>query len=203
MHTDPLLYRLFQERPQLACTLAGLGYAALMDSGLVRRVYLKDLLDAQGLGYDQRLLRLIVLDPAAAPAEARALAANPEPPQERPEALDLIETIMVYKFPTLTREEIRAMLHLPETDLKKTRFYQDVFAEGREEGRKDGLEAGRAEGRRAALVEVLVELVTARFGTLTPAQRQRLQGADTESLMRWSKRLLSAASLAEVFGEHH
>ena len=27
------------------------------------------------------------------------------------------------------------MVHLPDTDLKQTRFYQEVFAEGRDEGR--------------------------------------------------------------------
>ncbi len=87
------------------------------------------------------------------------------------------------------------MLHLPETDLKKTRFYQDVFAEGREDGRR--------EGRRTALVEVLAELVTARFGAPTPAVRERMEQADTETLMHWSKRLLTAASLAEVMDERH
>ncbi|WP_407635158.1 DUF2887 domain-containing protein [Thiocapsa marina] len=30
-----------------------------------------------------------------------------------PRILDPIETILVYKFPQMTREEIRAMLHLP------------------------------------------------------------------------------------------
>lgn len=44
----------------------------------------------------------------------------------------------MYKFPTLSREEIRAMLHLPERALKKTRYYQEVFGEGRQEGRQEG-----------------------------------------------------------------
>ena len=30
------------------------------------------------------------------------------------------------------------MLHLPEVELKQTRFYQDVFAEGRTEGQQQG-----------------------------------------------------------------
>lgn len=51
--------------------------------------------------------------------------------------MDLIETILVYKLPNLSRDEIKAMLHLPDTDLKQTRFYQEVFAEGREEGRTE------------------------------------------------------------------
>jgi predicted transposase YdaD len=39
------------------------------------------------------------------------------------------------------------MLHLPDTYLKQTRFYQEVFAEGREEGRDEGRKEGRKEGR--------------------------------------------------------
>jgi predicted transposase/invertase (TIGR01784 family) len=50
--------------------------------------------------------------------------------------LQLIETIIVYKFPRMTREEIQEMFSLSE--LKQTRFYQDAFTEGREEGREEG-----------------------------------------------------------------
>jgi predicted transposase YdaD len=42
------------------------------------------------------------------------------------EILDLVETILVYKFPRLSREEIRDMLQLPVADLKQTRLDQEV-----------------------------------------------------------------------------
>jgi hypothetical protein len=70
--------------------------------------------------------------------------------------LDLSETILVYKFPQLTREEIRAVLHLPVTDVKKTRSYQDAFVKGREEGRE--------ETRR----ELILSQLARRCGVLTP-----------------------------------
>jgi predicted transposase/invertase (TIGR01784 family) len=63
--------------------------------------------------------------------------------------VDLIETILVYKFPNRTKEEIIAMLGTD--DLKKTRFYKDVFAEGREQGR----EQGREEIQQKGVVELL------------------------------------------------
>jgi predicted transposase YdaD len=53
----------------------------------------------------------------------------------------LIETILVYKLPTLSREEIQAMLELTDVDLKQTRFYQDVFTEGRLEGGQEEVAA--------------------------------------------------------------
>jgi uncharacterized protein YjeT (DUF2065 family) len=42
----------------------------------------------------------------------------------------LIETIVIYKLPEASREEIAQMLGI--TDLKQTRFYQEAFLEGQE-----------------------------------------------------------------------
>jgi predicted transposase YdaD len=50
---------------------------------------------------------------------------------ERERIVELVLTILVYKFPTLEREAIRQMLGLDE--LKQTRFYQEVKEEGVEE----------------------------------------------------------------------
>jgi predicted transposase/invertase (TIGR01784 family) len=47
--------------------------------------------------------------------------------------VELIETVVLYKFPNLSREEIEAILALSE--LKQTRVYQEGLEEGREEGR--------------------------------------------------------------------
>ncbi|MFH7026410.1 MAG: Rpn family recombination-promoting nuclease/putative transposase [Heteroscytonema crispum UTEX LB 1556] len=55
--------------------------------------------------------------------------------------IDLIETIIVYKFPQLTRQEVENMLNLSQ--LKQTRVYQEALEEGREEGREEGLIEGK------------------------------------------------------------
>lgn len=47
------------------------------------------------------------------------------------EWLDWVETILVYKLPRLSREEIQSMLGLSDVELKQTRFYQEALAEGR------------------------------------------------------------------------
>ena len=49
------------------------------------------------------------------------------------EGLDLIETILVYKLPHLSREEIKQMLSVYEVKLQDTRFYQEVSAEAAQE----------------------------------------------------------------------
>jgi predicted transposase/invertase (TIGR01784 family) len=49
------------------------------------------------------------------------------------ELIQLIETIIVYKFPQKSREEIEQMLGL--SDLKQTRVYQEALEEGKLEGK--------------------------------------------------------------------
>ena len=57
--------------------------------------------------------------------------------QSQQQILELIETIIVGKFPNLSREEIEAMLNLNE--LKHTRVYQDALQEGKLEGKLEGI----------------------------------------------------------------
>jgi predicted transposase YdaD len=47
------------------------------------------------------------------------------------ELLDWVETILVYKLLRLSREEMQTMLGSSDVELKQTRFYKEVFAEGR------------------------------------------------------------------------
>ena len=46
--------------------------------------------------------------------------------------IELVETVLIYKFPELSRQEIEQMLGLNE--LKQTRVYQEALEEGRLEG---------------------------------------------------------------------
>ena len=48
------------------------------------------------------------------------------------EYLQLIETIIFYKLPSMSREEIAAMFGMSE--LKQTRVYQEALQEGKREG---------------------------------------------------------------------
>ena len=63
--------------------------------------------------------------------------------------LELIETVLVYKFPSMSREEIEAMFRLSE--LKQTRVYQEAFQEGKEEG----IEQGERRGKLQAVAYLL------------------------------------------------
>lgn len=86
------------------------------------------------------------------------------------QVIELIETIVLYKFPNLSREEIEAMLRLDE--LKQTRVYQEALAEGIEQGK---LEA------KLEMVPVLIQLglsveeISQRLGLDVETVRARIQ----------------------------
>lgn len=40
-------------------------------------------------------------------------------------------------------------------DLKQTRFYQEVFAEGKQEGIQEGIQEGKQEGKREAVSRMI------------------------------------------------
>ncbi len=176
-------------------TASTVPFSGLFASGLLHRVYLDDLIDAEDvLSLGVQLARLIVLERVRAASEARQLlqVAHNRPPLERARLLDLIETVILYKFTELTREEIAAMLHLPETDMKRTRFYQQAFGEGRQEGRHDevlGL-VQRLLRRRFAPLDRTVEH---HIGTLTTEQLEDLAEAmldfnTAEEVVAWLRR---------------
>jgi predicted transposase/invertase (TIGR01784 family) len=57
--------------------------------------------------------------------------------------INLIETIIVYKLPQKSREEIEAMLGLSE--LKQTKVYQEALEEGKQLGVEEGKQLGKLE----------------------------------------------------------
>jgi predicted transposase/invertase (TIGR01784 family) len=126
-------------------------YRALLDSPQVTRIFLDELGDIQTLPLGIALMVLTIVDEPQAPQAARSLLERSqqsalEPPQSRA-IMDMITTILVYKFTDLSRQEIEAMLGLK---LQETRFYQEAKAEGRQEGRQEAVET----------------LLQVRFGTL-------------------------------------
>jgi len=98
-------------------------YAALLEHGLIQRVYLDELTTGEGRGWQMALLRLTVAPQDQAPDMARRLIEQTQGAGshlDRLQMLDLVEMVLVYKLPRLTREEIRQMLHLlPMTSYPK------------------------------------------------------------------------------------
>jgi len=80
---------------------------------------------------------------------------------------------------------------------------QEGRREGMQEGRREGMQEGRREGmqegRTAGTSEVLLRLLTIKFGPQPATVAERLADASQEELLSWSERLLSAETLESVF----
>lgn len=78
------------------------------------------------------MICLTALNQAEAPQVAQALIQRTQSAADlnQQAIIDILTTIMVYKFTTLSRDEVREMLGFTTTELKNTRFYQEVKAEG-------------------------------------------------------------------------
>ncbi|SJM89842.1 conserved hypothetical protein [Crenothrix polyspora] len=150
-------------------------YSVLLESVQVQRIYLDELARKPSQQVRVRLVQLITEDIKQAPKIAQALIKaienNELAVDNKAQILEIIETILVYKFPKLSREEIQKMLGYNDISLKETRFYQDVYAEGQQEGRQEG----RQEGEAKLILRLLVRL----FGEL---------GVDTQSRITTFKR---------------
>lgn len=119
-------------------------YREFFSSQRVSRIYLDELGEATSLPIGIASVKLVIEAEDTAIGQARELidrvTQDVDDEIMQGQLLQLIETIIVYKFPRMSREEIEAMFGLSE--LKQTRFYQEAFTEGKLEGRLEGREEG-------------------------------------------------------------
>ncbi|MBW4648191.1 MAG: Rpn family recombination-promoting nuclease/putative transposase [Kastovskya adunca ATA6-11-RM4] len=124
-------------------------YSELLNSERVSRIYLDELGETSEQSLGITTIQLVVAREETAIEQGRELIERVkveigDEPQRR-ELLQLIETILVYKLPRISRREIEAMFSL--SDLKQTRVYQEALEEGRQEGKQQGRQEGRQEGK--------------------------------------------------------
>jgi len=116
-------------------------YKALIEAGVIRRYYLEEVPEIANAPLGLSILYLIRQTEAQAPVKARELISRTKTEigdeAQRADLIELIETIIMYKLPHLSPEEIQAMLQVD--DIRKTR----VFREAKEEGLKEGIELGK------------------------------------------------------------
>jgi predicted transposase/invertase (TIGR01784 family) len=159
----------------------------MLDSGRIRRVYLDELGAVGELPTGLGLMVLTTLEGDRATSEARSLI---ERSPDRADIIDLISTIMVYKFSNLSRDEVDAMLGI---ELAQTRVYQEAKAEGETIGEAKGLAQGLQQER--ALV---VRLLTKKLGSLTPKNQSRINELLIDRVESLGEALLDFTSIADL-----
>ena len=153
-------------------------YDVLLESRKVQRVYLEDFVQSEPESLGIGLIRLIVSKPTAKVVEqAQSLILqaqrSPRADLENQVIIELIETIMVYKFPKLSRKEIERMFGLSE--LRQTRVYQDALEEGREEGRQAALKEGEMQGQLKEGRSFVLRLLKCRIGEIAPEAESKIE----------------------------
>jgi predicted transposase YdaD len=82
------------------------------------------------------------------------------------------------------------ILDLKQMDITQSRFYQEIRAEGLQEGRQEGLQEEAA--------NLVLRLLTRRFGALSSEQSDRLQTLSVPQLEELAEALLDFTALADL-----
>jgi len=158
-------------------------YEEFFDSDRIIQIYLNELPKSESLALG--IVQLVIAKPRNAVSLAKKLVMNAN---EQIEILKLIETVLIAKFPKLSRAEIEAMFTL--SDLKQTRVYQDAHLEG--------LQEGRQEGERFKANSLVLRLLTRRFGKLSDRQTQAIQSLEITKIDELADQLLDFTSITDL-----
>lgn len=161
-------------------------HRSFLNGGQVHRIYLDELGDIRSLPVWVALMVLTTLEENRATEEARYLLARSQ--QQAPQTddraiIDLLTTIMVYKFEDKSQREVEEMLGIT---LQETRVYREISEEGEQRGR-------RAEGQ-----SLVLRLLTRRVGELPQEVRQRIESLPLEQLENLGEALLDFTSMADL-----
>ena len=78
---------------------------------------------------------------------------------------------------------------------------REGLRQGLREGLREGEARGEARGRLQRGIELVLRLLTQRYGPLPAAVKARVRGASARKLDHWAERLLEAKTLADVFAD--
>jgi predicted transposase/invertase (TIGR01784 family) len=158
-------------------------YRSQLNSDQVHRVFLDELGEIEQLPLGVALMALTTVDEASTPEVARALLerSRGEVSQEAIRAIiEMITTILVYKFTNLNRQEAEAMLGI--TTLQETRFYQEAKEDGREE---------EARG-------LVLRLLNRRFGVLPESLSSQIANLSLTQIESLAEALLDFQTLSDL-----
>lgn len=180
-----------------------LPYQVLLDGGQVHRIYLNELGNLSALPMGVAVMKLTTAKRSEAPEQARLLLARTRQevlePTRQQAIIELITTIVVYRFTEMSRQEVEAMLGLR---LQDTRVYREAREEGRQEGRQEGWQEGRQEGRQEGQLtearNLVLRQLTRRYGALPEAAQNQISQLSLSLLEQLSEALLDFDCLTDL-----
>jgi predicted transposase YdaD len=139
----------------------------LLASGRIMRVYLDELGEIDRLPMGVGLMVLTTLEGDAAKTEARLAIERSGGDRD---IIEMITKIVVYKFNSLSRDEVNVMLGI---ELQQTRVYQEAKAEGKAEEREIGLQRERA---------LVLKQLNRKLGDLSPQLQAQVSAFSIEKV---------------------
>jgi predicted transposase/invertase (TIGR01784 family) len=167
-------------------------------SGRIVRVYLDELGEIEALPIGVGLMVLTTLEGDAAKTEARSAIERSGGDRD---IIEMIAKIVVYKFNSLSRDEVNVMLGI---ELQQTRVYQEAKAEGKAEGQEIGLQRERSlilKQLNRKLGNLSPQLLDSPMGTLC----ERVNSLQFDRLEALGEDLLDFTSIADLeawFGQN-
>jgi predicted transposase/invertase (TIGR01784 family) len=161
-------------------------YRALLNSDQVHRIYLDELGDIHQLPLWVGLMVLTTVKESQAPEAARYLLtkSNQEMSSLSSQVIiEMITTIMMYKFEDLTLTEVAEMLGI---SLERSRAYREIK------------ELGLEEGREQATLNLVMRLLTKRFGELSSEIRDSIAALPLPVMENLSEALLDFTSVNDL-----
>jgi predicted transposase YdaD len=98
----------------------------------------------------------------------------------------MIAKIVVYKFNSLSRDEVNVMLGI---ELQQTRVYQEAKAEGQAEEREIGLQRERA---------LILKLLNRKLGNLSPQLQSQVSALSIDRVESLGETLLDFSSMTDL-----
>jgi len=151
----------------------------LIASDWILRVYLEDWLDRETDSFGIAIVQLILAPKTKTKKLTKKLTSQIEQETDanlQNQVVKFIETVLVYKFPQLSRQEIEDMFTL--SDLKETRVYKDAKQEGK--------------------AEMLENMLTHKFGNLSPSLSDQINNLDMKGLESLSEVIFDLENLSQL-----
>jgi predicted transposase/invertase (TIGR01784 family) len=155
----------------------------MLASRRITPIYLDELGTVEELPTGLGLMVLTTLEGEEAKAEARGLIQRA---QNSRDIINLVSTIVLYKFNTLSRDEVDLMLGI---ELQQTRVYQEAKAEGEVIGENRGLERERA---------LVLKLLTRKLVAISPEIQTRVNSLTIEQIESLGEALLDFTQIGDL-----
>ena len=144
----------------------------MLNSGRITPIYLDELGAGTELPIGLGLMVLTILEGDDAKVEARRLVGQAQGSRD---IINLLSTIIVYKFSNLSRDEVDAVLGI---ELEQTRVYQEAQIDGEQ--------------------RLVLKQLTRKLGIITPELRSRVSSLTIERVEYLGEALLDFTSIADL-----